>query len=177
MTQRPHLLCYLQRNAVTGGPGQLKCVFLWMDEVSWAVSSALTACVNADSPDVIKTAPYFRSVCVALLTDSSSLSRECWGVPSLGGLDTWRCRASPLPTVSRHNTKATLSCSRLESTEDKIIDYIAPSMSESRNAWLSSTCVVQVVLQPTFGTLIVELPSPRNKKKQVVPEHNIITTH
>lgn len=34
--------------------------------------------------------------------------------------------------------------------------------------------MVQIVLQPTFGTLIVELSSTRNKKKQVVPEHNII---
>lgn len=48
-------------------------------------------------------------------------------------------------------------------------------MSENTNARLSSTCVVQIVLQPTFGTLIVELPSARNKKQQVVPEHNTIT--
>lgn len=54
-----------------------------------------------------------------VLTISSSLSREYWGVPSLGGLDTWRCRESPFPTVSRHNTKATLSCNRLESMANK----------------------------------------------------------
>lgn len=52
-------------------------------------------------------------------TCSSSLSREYWGVPSLGGLDTWRCRESPFPRVSRHNTKATLSCSRLESIVER----------------------------------------------------------
>lgn len=55
----------------------------------------------------------------SVLTSSSSLRREYWGLPSLGGLDTWRCSESPLPTVSRHNTKATLSCNRLESKKKK----------------------------------------------------------
>lgn len=112
-----------------------------------------------------------------LFTDSSSLSREYWGVPSLGGLDTWRCRASPLPTVSRHNTKATLSCSRLESREEESIQRTAPWACLKNTATrASSTCVVQIVLQPAFGALIVELPSAGNKKKQVVPERNTFRT-
>lgn len=32
------------------------------------------------------------------------------------------------------------------------------------------TCVVQIVFQPAFGTLVVELPSARHKEEQVVPE-------
>lgn len=48
-------------------------------------------------------------------TVSSSLSRVCCGLPSLGGFDTWRWRLSLLPNVSRHRTNATLSCSKLES--------------------------------------------------------------
>ena len=33
------------------------------------------------------------------------------------------------------------------------------------------TCVVQVVLQPTLSSLVVELPSARDEEQQVVPEH------
>lgn len=50
-----------------------------------------------------------------VLTISSSRRKACCSVPSLGGLDTCRCRLSPRPTVSRQRTKATLSWSRLES--------------------------------------------------------------
>lgn len=78
---------------------------------------------------------------------------------------------SPLPTVSRHSTKATLSCSRLESAQDEIVSIrrYGNTQHETERA---STCVVQVVLQPAFGTLVVELPSTGYKKKQVVPERN-----
>lgn len=48
MSQRPYLLSHEQRNTVTSGPGQLKCV-LWLDKESWAEFSALTPRVKADS--------------------------------------------------------------------------------------------------------------------------------
>lgn len=31
--------------------------------------------------------------------------------------------------------------------------------------------MVQIVLQPTFGALVVKLPSARKKEQQIVPEH------
>lgn len=52
-------------------------------------------------------------------TVSSSRRKACCSVPSLGGLDTCRCRLSPRPTVSKQRTKATLSWSRLESVGSK----------------------------------------------------------
>lgn len=36
---------------------------------------------------------------------------------------------------------------------------------------VSSTCMVQIVLQPTLGALVVKLPPTRHEEQQVVPEH------
>lgn len=36
--------------------------------------------------------------------------------------------------------------------------------------------MVQIVLQPAFGALVVELSSTRNKEQQVVPEDNTISS-
>lgn len=36
---------------------------------------------------------------------------------------------------------------------------------------LNSTCVVQILLQPAFGALVVKLASTRYKEQQVVSEN------
>lgn len=132
----------------------------------------------------------FFILCSGVLTISSSLRRAYWGLPSLGGLDTWRCSESPLPTVSRHNTKATLSCKRLESKKKgggwgkrKFFLWDAFGWTWSNHSLsrvdatrrlyselLDLTCVVQIVFQPAFGALVVEFPSTGHKEEQVVPE-------
>ena len=39
---------------------------------------------------------------------------------------------------------------------------------------LDVTCVVQVLLQPTFGALVIKLSSTRHEEQQVVPESSRI---
>lgn len=50
--------------------------------------------------------------------------------------------------------------------------YVGSPRKRTQQRDQSRTCVVQIVLQPAFGPLVVELPSARYEKKQVVPERN-----
>lgn len=53
-------------------------------------------------------------------------------------------------------------------------EYFYISICKRYMRLLNSTCMVQVVFQPTFGALVVKLPPSRYKEQQVVSEQTTI---
>lgn len=62
----------------------------------------------------------------------------------------------------------------IESWHKKKKSSRVDTISKHCSSLADSTCMVQIVLQPAFGALVVELSSPRHKEQQVVPEDNTI---
>ncbi|TNN21525.1 hypothetical protein EYF80_068364 [Liparis tanakae] len=105
----------------------------------------------------------------APLTSSSRRMKACAAPPGRGGRDTCASSASPLASVSRHTTNATLSCSGLDSGEGGRRSEVRGRRRSGHAGRRPLTGVVQVVLQPALGAQEVVLPSSSEREHQVEP--------